>query len=111
MKHILNIFLFVVCTTSIAHSQSDTIKAIYKGESYKIRLEITYPGYAIEHEISGVVEYRFHIDNNGCLDSILIINSPHESLSNEVKRAIFSLKCDWSPYNSWINDKFNFVYQ
>ena len=111
MKHIRYIFLLVFCTSSIAYSQCDTIKAIYKGESYQKQLEIKYPGYAIEHEISGVVEYKFYIDSNGCLDSLFIINSPHEILSEEVKRAISTLKCNWTPHNSWIFDKFDFVYQ
>ena len=111
MKQIINVLLFILLSSNISYSQNDTIRAYHKGEDYRPQLKVKYPGYAIEHEISGVVEYKFHINMNGCLDSLLIINSPHEVLSREVKRVILSLKCDWTPPNSWIFDQFIFNFQ
>jgi TonB family protein len=111
MKQIINVLLFILLSSNISYSQNDTIRAYHKGEDYRLKLKFEYPGYAIEQGISGVVEYKFHISANGCLDSLLIINSPHEVLSREVKRAILSLKCDWAPPNSWIFDQFIFNFQ
>jgi len=111
MKQIINVLLFILLSSNISYSQNDSIRACNKGEDYRLKLMVKYPAYAIEHEISGVVEYKFHISMKGCLDSLLIINSPHEVLSREVKRVILSLKCDWTPPNSWIFDKFIFNLQ
>ncbi len=111
MKQIFNVLLFILLSSNISYSQNDTIRAYHKGEDFRPQLKVKYPVYAIEHEISGVVEYKFHISMNGCLDSLLIINSPDEVLSREVKRVILSLKCDWTPTNSWIFDQFIFNFQ
>ncbi len=108
MKQVLLSLIVALSVSLSVYSQNDTIKAFYKGEDYLQLIKLDYPQYAVEMEIFGEVNFKFHIDKVGCLDSIVIISSPHDVLSKEVKRSLSTLKCDWTPHNSWICDRFNF---
>lgn len=109
MKQVISIFFFIVLNSCITYAQSDTVKARYNGSDYRYQLQTNYPDYAMEHGISGVVEYKFHIDSLGCIDSLIITASPHKVLSKEIRKEILSVKCKWTPHNAWIIDKRDFV--
>lgn len=111
MKPLMCTLFIIFFFFEFAQSQSDTIQILYKGEEYYKLLNVVYPPYAIDFEIQGTVVYKIHINKDGCLDSLLITDSPHMVLSDEIKRAYASLKCDWNPVDLWIEQKFIFHYQ
>jgi outer membrane biosynthesis protein TonB len=108
MKTIINIFFLVFICSRLLHSQNDTIPILYQGRNYQEQLQLVYPTFAAEYAIQGEVNYKFHINDNGCIDSLVIISSPHKVLSEEVKRSINLLKCGWSKNDTWITDKILF---
>ena len=52
---------------------------------------------AAVNRIQGKVDFSFQITSAGCIDSIQILNSPHELLSTEVIRVLEKTKCRWTP--------------
>ena len=57
---------------------------------------IKYPAYALENGISGVVYVRFIVEEDGTLNNIDVIKSPHKSLSEEALRVVQHMP-KWKP--------------
>lgn len=61
-----------------------------------VRKRCVYPAEALSENISGRVNYSFVVDKTGKITDVLIIDSPHQSLSWEV-RDIVSGSPKWTP--------------
>lgn len=84
----------------ISLGQSDTIAPKLNHQKDYIDFvysNLIYPEIAVKNGIDGRVEFNFQITSAGCIDSIKIIRSPHEVLSNEVIRVLEETKCEWIP--------------
>lgn len=60
-----------------------------------INSKIIYPEIARELGIGGKVVSRFRINRDGCIDSIIVIESPDTLLSKSVVKALNDAKCGW----------------
>jgi len=82
------------------YCQSDATMAFIRGqENFKnyIIKYVEYPGYAREMGIEGTVVIAFQVNKKGCIDSLQVLNSPHEILSNASIKAVKKTKCKWTP--------------
>jgi TonB family protein len=61
-----------------------------------IMKKLRYPGEALESNIQGIVYIQFTIDETGKVTNPAIVNSPHNSLSDEAIRLV-GLMSAWSP--------------
>lgn len=122
MKTIFLILQFIILFGFInLYGQTDTIPPKYK-TYYDIReyvqRNVKYPPYAAENGISGTVKFEIKITSEGCIDSILIKETPHVSFDKQIIKILKKTKCDWEPamYNKnpvdfWIKSKAVFVTQ
>ena len=98
MKAIFTI-MFLFCAGTML-GQSDTIPARFKPDTNYldfISKVVGYPRDAAIKGIQGKVVFVFQIDSVGCINSINIVESPHEALSEALIRALSKTKCDWIP--------------
>jgi TonB family protein len=58
--------------------------------------QLKYPAEALENGIAGRVYFTFVVERDGSVSNVNIIQSPHQSLSNEVIRAVLSSP-KWEP--------------
>ena len=79
-------------------AQNDTIPPRMK-YNINYRIYISHnrenPRKANGDKYSGVVQFEFVVTQKGCIDSISIISSPHESLSKETIRVLEKTDCNW----------------
>lgn len=63
-------------------------KAKLVGGIKKLQLSVDYPRKALKNFIQGTVKAKIFIDENGKLQYLKILSSPHETLSNSATAAI-----------------------
>ena len=100
MKALFTLILLFCAGTVLG--QSDTIPPRFKPDTNYmdfVSKVVRYPRDAAIKGIQGRVYFEFQIDSVGCINSIKIVESPHEALSNAVIRALSKTKCDWIPAN------------
>ena len=96
-------FVFVILclfSSGSLFSQSDTIPPTYNQDIHYLNFiskTIRYPREAAVEGIEGSVDFAFEIDSMGCINSIEIVQSPHELLSNALIKAISKTSCNWIP--------------
>jgi TonB family protein len=100
MKALFTIMLLFCAGTMFG--QSDTIPPRFKPDSNYmdfVSKVVRYPRDAAIKGIQGRVDFVFQIDSVGCINSIKIVESPDEDLSEALIRALLKTKCDWIPAN------------
>lgn len=97
-KLVTMIFLAIGFINSFA--QTDTIAAKFlKSDDFRntVVKYLVYPAIAAENGIQGKVVLSFRINTKGCIDSIIVVESPDLSLSKATISALNQVKCDWTP--------------
>ena len=116
MKALFTLIL-LLCTGTVL-GQSDTIPPRFKPDTNYmdfVSKVVRYPRDAAIKGKQGRVDFVFQIDSVGCINSINIVESPHEALSEALIRALSKTNCDWipasidgKPVNSSLKSTFGF---
>ena len=90
-------------------AKDDTIITYKDTLDFRSLIRPAYPMYAVEYGIQGPVKYKFHINIEMCVDSIVIISSPGQILSQAVIKSLKETDCKWTkkngePIDVWIDD-------
>lgn len=100
MKTKLFTLLFLAFGFLNSFAQTDTIPPKFSlSDDYRTyyRQQLYYPVEAAEMGIQGLVKLRFRVNTKGCIDSIIVLESPHLLLSNVGISALKQYNCDWTP--------------
>ena len=100
MRNKIVILIFIVTRFVNSFSQNDTTNALFlKSDDFRntVMKYLKYPELAAENGIQGKVVLNFRVNSIGCIDSIIVVESPDITLSRATIEALNKVKCDWTP--------------